>query len=302
MRTLATSRLAALVAIATALAACGDGGGSPSNTISFSVLLRDAPGDLQHAVVTIGEVDLVNADGVQVISGTPVTEDLLTLAASAAPLVQGAEVASGNYQELRLKITGACIAVDNGTRGSTVYATTGYDGTPCGGPAEGTLLASLEAAGVKVATQGDALQLTSAQKSVLVDFDVGQSFKNAGGSWVLDPVVTGIDAALAGSIHLSTQLGTDVTLIDIFGQTRSLTEFSAVLVLAGDTLATVALADSSGGVFTADMLYLAPDTYELSLVPPTGLSAVFTTPQMPLVVPVGSSEVVTEAVTVTGVH
>ena len=77
-------------------------------------------------------------------------------------------------------------------------------------------------------------------------------------------MVTGIDAALAGSIHLSTQLGTDVTLIDIFGQTRSLTEFSAVLVLAGDTLATVALADSSGGVFTADMLYLAPDIRALA--------------------------------------
>jgi hypothetical protein len=101
---------------------------------------------------------------------------------------------------------------------------------------------------------------------------------------------------------LSTQLGTGVTLIDIFGKTRSLTEFSAGLVQAGDTVAMIALADSGSGVFTADLVYLVPESYELSLVPPSGLSVVFTTPGMPLVVPVGSGDKITESVTVTGAH
>ena len=284
------------------LSACGDGGTSASNTTSFSLLLKDAPGDFQRAVVTIGEVDLVNSAGTHIVTQTPVTQDLLTLAASAAPVVSGANVPSGNYQELRLKLTGACIAVDNGNRGSTVYATTGYDATPCGGPATGTLIASLEQAGVKVNTQGNALELTSAEKTVLLNFDVTQSFTRVGSGWALNPVVSGVDATLTGSIHLSVQLGTGVTLIDILGQQRSLTEFTAGLVQAGDTLARIALADSGGGVFTANMLYLVPETYELSLIPPTGLTEVFTTPQMPLVVPVTSGDKLTESVTVTGAH
>ena len=76
-------------------------------------------------MVTISEVDLVGSGGIQVLSQTPTAVDLLTLAASATTLVQGVEIPSGTYSQLRFKITGACIAVDDGNGGSTVYATTG---------------------------------------------------------------------------------------------------------------------------------------------------------------------------------
>ena len=183
-------RTLALVFAIVALAGCD--GQSPNGTTSFSVMLKDAPGDVQHAVVTISEVDLVGSGGVQVLSQTPTTVDLLTLAASATTLVQGVEVPSGSYEQLRFKITGACLAVDDGSGGSTVYATTDYDGTPCGGAATGTLQApSYAQSGLKVALAGDALDLTGPAQIVLVDFDVSQSFGHEASGWVMHPVVSG---------------------------------------------------------------------------------------------------------------
>jgi hypothetical protein len=186
------SRRTVLVLIVAALVGC-DGQG-PSGTTSFSVRLKDAPGDVQQAVVTISEVDLVGSGGVQVLTQTPMTVDLLTLAASATTLVQGVEVPSGSYQQLRFKITGACLAVDNGNGGSDVYATDGYDATQCGGEATGPLQApSWAQSGLKVTMADNALVLTGAEKIVMVDFDVSQSFGHEANGWVMHPVVTGAD-------------------------------------------------------------------------------------------------------------
>lgn len=191
MRTPYLSRSALLCFALASLAAC-DGTG-PSGTTSFSVKLKDAPGDVQKAVVTISEIDLVGSGGVHVLTQAPATVDLLTLAATTATLVQGVDVPSGTYAELRFKITGACLAVDDGNGGSAVYATDGYDSTPCGGPPTGTLQApSFGQSGLKVTMTGDALDLTGPAKIVLVDFNVSQSFgQQAGAGWVMHPVVTG---------------------------------------------------------------------------------------------------------------
>jgi hypothetical protein len=190
MHTLSARRRAALVLVIAALAACGDQ--SPAGTTSFSVRLKDAPGDVQHAVVTISEVDLVGSGGVQVLSQTPTTVDLLTLAASTTTLVQDVEVPSGSYSQLRFKITGACLAVDDDSGGSAVYTTTGYDATPCGSGAPGALQApSFAQSGLKVTMTAGALELTGPEKIVLVDFDVTQSFGHEASGWVMHPVVTG---------------------------------------------------------------------------------------------------------------
>jgi hypothetical protein len=190
MRTPSAPRCAALVLAIAALAGCD--GQSPGGTTSFSVMLKDAPGDVQHAVVTISEVDLVGSGGVQVLSQTPTTVDLLTLAASATTLVQDVEVPSGSYSQLRFKITGACLAVDDGNGGSTVYGTAGYDATPCGTAAPETLQApSFAESGLKVTMAESALQLTGPEKVVLVDFDVSQSFGHEASGWVMHPVITG---------------------------------------------------------------------------------------------------------------
>jgi uncharacterized protein DUF4382 len=304
MRRLTIPRNAAFViAIAAGLAGC-DGQG-PNGTTSFSVMLKDAPGDVQHAVVTISEVDLVGSGGVHVLTQTPTTVDLLTLAASATTLVQGVEVPSGNYEQLRFKITGACIAVDDGNGGSTVYATTGYDGTQCGGAATGILQApSFAESGLKVTMAANGLQLTAPEKIVLVDFDVSQSFGHEASGWVMHPVITGGDIEVTGSIHTAVQLGTGVILPDLGGNATTLAQFSAVLVQgAHDTVATVPLTDpDANGVFTADLLFLTPGSYALSLAPPQGINGVTTDPATPLAVEVTSGQEVTEALTVTGTN
>jgi hypothetical protein len=185
---------AVLVAFALALAGCDSQG---PDTTSLSVHLKDAPGDVQIAVVTISEIDLKGSGGTQVLMSTPTTVDLLTLASNTATLVQDFEVPSGTYNELRFKITGACLAVDNGDGTSSIYGTDGYDTTPCGGTATGALQApSFAESGLKVTMAGNALTITGPEKILLVDFDVSQSFGAAAGgsgAWVMHPVVTGAD-------------------------------------------------------------------------------------------------------------
>ena len=288
-------RSALLIALTAGLAACN--GQEPGGTTSFSVMLKDAPGDVQHAVVTISEVDLVGSGGVHVLTQTPATVDLLTLAASATTLVQGIEVPSGTYQQLRFKITGACLAVDDGSGGSTVYATTGYDATLCGGPADGTLQApSYAQSGLKVTMASGGLQLTGPEKIVLVDFDVSQSFGHEASGWVMHPVITGGDIEVTGSVHTTVQLGDGVTGLD-------LAQVSAALVQGTDTVAKAALTDpDADGVFTADLLYMDPGSYTLGLVPPSGINGISTNPATPLAVNLTSGQEVTEALTVTGTN
>ena len=302
IRRMVVVSLAALAV--SALAGCSDSQG-PSGTTALSVMLKDAPGDLQKAVVTISEIDLVGSGGVHVLTPTPTTTDLLTLATTPATLVQGAEVPSGTYTELRFKITGACIAVDNGAQPSLIYATAGYDASPCGGAATGTLQSpSFAQSGLKVTMAANALTITGTQKILLVDFDVSQSFGHqagGSGSWVMHPVVTGGDIQATGSVHATVQLGSGVTLPPVNNVPTTLAQFSAVLVSgASDTVGVVPLTDPGNtGVFVADFTFLAPASYTLSLKPPQGITSVTTNPATPETVVVTSGQQVTAALTVT---
>ena len=184
-----------LLAIAlAALAGCGDGAG-PGGTTAVSLKLTDAPGDVQHAFVTITEINLTGEGGKVVLRDTPYTADLLTLAGTTADLVTDADVPSGTYAQLRFVISGACIAVENESGGSDIYTTDGYDSAPCGGPATGVLQApSYAQSGLKVVLDEGALAIVGPQKILLVDFDVEQSFgqlAGQAGTWVMHPVVTG---------------------------------------------------------------------------------------------------------------
>ena len=197
-----THRSAAALAVAlTAIAACGDGTG-PGGTTSLSLKLTDAPGDIQHAFVTITEINLTGSNGQLVLRDEPFTADLLTLAGTTADLVTDADVPSGTYSQLRFVISGACLAVENESGGSDIYTTAGYESEPCGGPATGTLQApSFAQSGLKVTLDANALTITGPQKILLVDFDVQQSFGQVAGQsgqWVMHPVVTGGEIEAGG--------------------------------------------------------------------------------------------------------
>jgi hypothetical protein len=197
-----------LAGAAAVLASCSDGAG-PGGTTALSIKLKDAPGDVQHAVVTIAGINLMGSNGKLVLTSTSVTTDLLTLASSTADLVSGADVPSGTYAELRFLISGACLVVENESGGSDIYATDGYDATPCGGAATGVLQApSYAQSGLKVTMEAGALTLTGGEKILLVDFDVSQSFGHAtgqSGQWTMHPVMTGGELSTSPATASSTR-------------------------------------------------------------------------------------------------
>jgi hypothetical protein len=289
------------------LFALGCGGTSPAGTTSFSVKLKDAPGDFVNAVVTVSEVSLIGTGGRLVLRSDPVTTDLLTLAASTADLVQGVTIPSGTYSEMRFVISGACLSVERAGGGVDVYATDGYVTTPCGGPATGRLQTpSLASSGLKVKFDNDAdLVVEGEQQIVIVDFDVRQSFGRLAGNsnqWVMRPVVKGAYATVTGGLTVGVRLGTGFTLPVVNGVATSLGGFSAVLLNSPtDTAAVLPLTDTDAdGVFTAGFIFVAPGSYSVGLRRPAVLSAITTTEVLPVPVTVLSNTTATASITVTG--
>ena len=286
-------RIAAASA-ALAIAACGTEAG---DTTSLSVLLKDAPGDFHSAVVTISEVSLVGSGGETVLSNTPVTADLLTLTTTTADLVKDVIVPSGTYAQLRFKISGAYIEVENEDGSTSVYATPGYAEVPAGIVVAGALqMPSFAQSGLKVTMADGALELDGDQKILLVDFDVEQSFgQSAGGSgqWVMHPVITGAELGLTGGVVVTVANAEGVTF-DIGSATASLTDAADVAVGT-----TQALTDADAdGVFEARFGFLTPGSYKVVVTPPAGTTIV-TDPASPLdvTVPSGASAAASFVVT-----
>lgn len=198
--------MSAALAMVMAAAACGDGTGP--DTTALTVLLTDAPGDVTTAVVTISQVYLQGDDGEaeaegegggrEVLMDEPVTVDLMTLQEDFATLVEGYEVASGSWGQLRFVITGGYIEVEGETaEESQIFATSpDYEGLPEGAEVDGDLQCpSCGQSGLKVIFAGP-LVLEGPEEQVVVDFDVSESYgKLAGGSgmWVMSPKLKGTD-------------------------------------------------------------------------------------------------------------
>lgn len=190
LRSLTTGAL--LVAAA---AGCSDATGTGGDA-RFTVLLKDAPGDVVKAVVTIDQVYLRGGDdGKVVLRDEDETVDLLTLVDDPTTLVNAAEIPAGEYSGLNLVITGGYIEVENADGGTSIYASSpDYEGLPEGAEVAGDLqMPSFATSGLKVQLNGG-LEVAEGADAVLVDFDVKQSFgKQAGnsGKWVMSPVLKG---------------------------------------------------------------------------------------------------------------
>ncbi|MGH7702858.1 MAG: DUF4382 domain-containing protein [Gemmatimonadales bacterium] len=292
-----------LLACLVGTVACSDSTAPGSGTLSL--LLTDAPGDLKAAVVTISEIDLQGSGGTQVLSTTPTTTDLLTLAGSAQSLVQGALIPAGTYTQLRFVITGGYIEVEDLGGGSSIYASSpNYAGLPAGAQVAGPLrMPSFAQSGLKVTLPGNALTITDGgEKVLLVDFDVSQSFGHLAGQsgmWVMHPVVQATDVTVSGGFKTSLELGTGVTLPG----TVLLGDFSAVLTASDNSTTTVPFTDpNSTGVFEAQFDFLAPGSYTLSLPLPAGVTSFTTTPAVPLPVTVSAGQQGSAALTLTAVN
>jgi hypothetical protein len=270
----------------------------------MSIMLKDAPGDVKKAVVTISEIGLEGSGGEVVLLDTAVTTDLLTLADSTAELVHDGIVPAGHYSQLRFVISGAYIEVDDGDGTSTIYASSpDYAGLPADAQVGGTLqMPSLGQSGLKVTLPGGAVSIDGDSRVMLVDFDVSQSFGHeAGGSgmWVMHPVVHATDFATTGGITVTLTEGADVTMPTVNGSTLGLGDFSAVLTTDGAAPDTAAFTDDGTGAFAAHFPFEPAGIYSVDVIAPSGVT--FTTdPSHPATATLSSGGSDTTAFTLTG--
>ena len=274
-----------------------DNGSEPNDlTTRVSLLLTDAPGDVQAAVVTISEVYLQGGpDGRTTLLDDPVTVNLIDLANEATEILSDKEVKQGTYDELRFVISGAYVEVetDNGTE---IFASSPtYEGLPQGATVTGDLqMPSLGTSGLKV-NFGEPLTFTEPNETLLIDFDVSQSFGHQAGNsgkWVMHPVVNGATATQAATATVSVSLASGVTL-------PSGTTLAGFKVKVGAE--EMALTDTDGnGTFEATFEFLLPGTYSVSLVVPAGLT-IGTDPALPIDLELDEGETATQAISITSV-
>lgn len=298
------ARLLALLALpllaAGALAGCDSASGGAASGGSFRVLLTDAPGDFERAVVTIDRVELHGDAGAVVLRDEPATVDLLTLQNEVMGLVDGVDVPAGSYAELRLVISGGFIEVEGEDGSTKIYASSDAYAAAQGVEAAGRLqMPSYAQSGLKVKLPGGAVEVGGDEQVVLLDFNVAESFgRQAGqsGMWVMRPVVRASDFALTGTAEVSLALAGGVALPS---DTLSLADFTAELTKEGGEAVPVAFADANGdGTFTAAFRYLVPGAYSVAVVGPEAI-AFSADVELPLEVAVQSGTTARAAVTLT---
>lgn len=199
-----------------AAAGCSETTAVNDDSSRFSVYLKDAPGDVVKAVVTIDRVylqggsDAVDEDstgngtsqgaqdaakGRVVLTDEDVTVDLLTLVDEPMALLQNVSVPTGSYAGLRIVVSGGYVEVENADGTTSIYASSAdYDGLPADAVVTGELrMPSFNSSGLKIQFPG-AIQVAEPSEAVLIDFDVKQSFGRAagnGGVWVMRPSIKG---------------------------------------------------------------------------------------------------------------
>ncbi len=297
------SRTALLGAVLVLLSGCSDSTGT-AGTGKISLLLTDAPGDVQAAVVTISRIYLQSEITQAMLRNQAVTTDLITLSHTTQNLVHEVDIPAGVYEQLRFVITGAYIRVDNGDGTSSIYATSaGYAGLPPGAQVDGTLLApSLTESGLKVLMPDDSLAVPEGgARILLVDFDVSQSFghQTGSGQWVLLPVIKGSDMTLTGNAKVTVTPDSGVVLPGGAG----MTDLQAVLTAGDSTTSSAAFSDANqDGTFEATFPYLPPGNYSLDLKLPEGLTAVTTSPALPATLTIVSGQSSTASFGLTGAN
>jgi hypothetical protein len=171
----------------------------PGGPATLTIHLTDAQGDVTAAVVTIAEVYLQGTGGRTVVRSTPYTVDLVSLATTSTVLLEGVPLAAGTYSQLRFVVTGAYLAVEGAGGATRIFASSpDYAELPTDAVVDGELqLPSYATSGLKVQLPDGGLRVpTTGTVSLLVDFDVAQSFGRVAGAserWVMHPVITATD-------------------------------------------------------------------------------------------------------------
>jgi hypothetical protein len=258
----------ALAALTLTLGACDSGSGAgPDGPARVTVMLTDQPGDVLHVWVAIKEVYLQGGPDGRTVLETfdPAYEvELTSLANTATELVGETEIPEGSYSELRFVLGDACLEAETAGGGSAFYASD-IDLCPEGTTSAGSLqMPSLGQSGLKVKFDG-ALEFSGGPTTLLVDFDVAESFgKPAGnsGKWVMHPVIKGATLKEAGSVKVTLSLSNCAA-----------TEFMASLVAAGADAGEERTFELVETVLTAFYKYTLPGEYKVALVQPANVTS-----------------------------
>lgn len=257
-------RLGALTLVVLGALSCGDSSGP--GTGKLTLLLKDNPGDIQAAWVTISEINLQGSGGTIHLKDDDFTVNLLTLQSQLATLLQDAVIPAGTYTQLRFVISEACIKVEDTGGGSSFYASSAaYAITNCGAPdspAPGHLqMPSFSQSGLKVILPGDAITVPDGEDvTLIVDFDVSQSFGHVAGNsgqWVMHPVIKATGATVSGGILVTLTPGQNVTIPTDAVFTAAITPAS------GGSAINVGLTDANQ--FQATVNFLAPGDYSVNV-------------------------------------
>jgi hypothetical protein len=315
----AFERLLPLLVLPLALAACEDSSFDPSNgdAGTMSIMLTDAPGDFEHAVVTIERIELLGEDedlenGRIVLRDGPVTVDLLELQNEVMILVGETPVPGGSYSELRLIISEGLITVEQEDGSLRAYASStdfadavaddlGLEFTSVGD----LQMPSFGQSGLKIKLPSSEALVDGDDNAVLIDFNVAQSFGHQAGNsgkWVLHPVIHATGFSSTGSLQLNLVLGEGVTLPMIGEIQVTPAMLSALLDRNGD-LIPVAFTDADAdGTWQATFRFLPPGDWTVDIGALDAALAALnltTDPELPLTFSVASGQTVTRTVTIT---
>jgi hypothetical protein len=281
--------------VALTLLVLGCGASESAGPGRVTVLLKDAPGDVQAAVVTISEVSLVGGGGTVVLRDSPLTTDLLTLATDVATLVDAAAVPAGTYEQLRFVITGGYLDV-----GGTIYASSPtYEGLPPGAAVGGELqMPSYARSGLKVILPAGGVVVDAGSQTWVVDFDVSQSFGHVTGTdkWVMHPVIKATAQQETGAVVATLTVPSEIALPPELGASS----FVATLTAPGGDVSALPMSDLGSGVFGAAFSMLAPGQYQVDVVLPDGLLGVSAAPAGPVTVTVLPAQTTTQDFILTG--
>lgn len=296
--------LVAGLAVCTGALACDDPSGSDSSRIS--ILLTDAADEqVVAAHVAISSIELIGGGaeaegGAIVLRSDPWTGDVMELQNTFATLVPEVEIPSGHYAMVRFIFTGMCVEVDEDGDGlaDASYATAGFDACGPSGDLGVLVTPSFMDSGLKVKLPGGTFEVNGGTHTLLMDFDVAQSFGHPAGNndtWVAHPVIH------ATEVHLAATVTVDVTLSaaglgalatdDVFaamsasvgGETMQVTQDGAGLLTGGAVFGLVV-----PGVYPVDVSAAGFDLSALADVTVDG-GAVETGASLPVNVTLGES-------------
>ena len=234
-RKITTTGLAAVAAFALlGLSACDDVSAPADGSPRLSVLLTDAPGDVEAAWVQITEIRLQGETEDDATFDVPEDNqwhELTALASDSmgrqltADLIESEEIPAGTYGQLRMMIGSAVLQGETSSPSPQAPSVPsvfvlgepawdqieGLDGTEEAGRLH---CPSCQQTGIKVNLPDGGLTLDSGETGLVLDFDVAQSFgrqAGASGMWVMKPTITSSTLAVGSVEGTVTIDSTDAT-------------------------------------------------------------------------------------------